>query len=104
MRSATSESQSPKAGVRSGDIDGGRGALLTLAGLAAALRVSVRTVDRMVANGDIPCIRVRGRVRFCLADVVECLRSGDGKWGRKAAQPVEVGNPNPETRYPRRAE
>ena len=56
----------------------------TRPGLAAALQVSVCTVDRMVANGDIPCVRVRGRVRFYVSDVVEALRRGNGKFGRKA--------------------
>ena len=64
------------------------GTLLSRQGLAAALQVSVCTVDRMVANGDIPCVRVRARVRFYLPDVIEALRKGDGKYGRKAV----IGN------------
>ena len=57
----------------------------TRPGLAAALQVSVCTVDRMVASEDIPCVRVRGRVRFYVPDVVEALRKGNRKYGRKAA-------------------
>jgi hypothetical protein len=71
--------------VKAGSADGAGGdAFLTRLGLATALQVSVCTVDRMVANGDIPCIRVRGRVRFCLGDVVEALRKGNRKFGRHA--------------------
>jgi excisionase family DNA binding protein len=60
------------------------GKWFTRPGLAATLQVSVCTVDRMVANEDIPCVRVRGRVRFYVSDVVEALRKGNGKFGRKA--------------------
>ena len=67
-------------------------------GLAAALQVSVCTVDRMVASEEIPCVRVRGRVRFYVPDVVEALRKGNRKWGRKAAL---AGNPKPEIRIPK---
>jgi hypothetical protein len=70
----------------------------TRPGLAAALQVSVCTVDRMVASEDIPCVRVRGRVRFYVPDVVEALRKGNRKFGRKAAL---AGNPKPEIRIPK---
>ena len=66
----------------------------TRPGLAAALQVSVCTVDRMVASEDIPCVRVRGRVRFYVPDVVEALRKGNRKYGRAAVLP---GNPKSET-------
>ena len=62
----------------------------TRPGLAAALQVSVCTVDRMVASEEIPCVRVRGRVRFYVPDVVEALRKGNRKYGRGAVVP---GNP-----------
>ena len=68
--------------------------------LAVMLRVSVATVDRMVNGGDLPCVRLRGRVRFYLPDVVEALRKGDRKWGRKAIPPVGLGNPGAEIRSP----
>ncbi|HOX60015.1 MAG TPA: excisionase family DNA-binding protein [Candidatus Paceibacterota bacterium] len=59
----------------------------TRPGLAAALKVSVCTVDRMVANGELPCVRLGRRVRFYLPDVVEALRKGNRKFGRRAAMP-----------------
>ena len=37
------------------------------------LKVSVRTVDEMVAAGEITPVRIRGLVRFCLAEVVREL-------------------------------
>lgn len=63
------------------------GAFLTRRGVAAVLQVSVCTVDRMVANGELPCIRLGRRVRFYLPDVIEALRKGDRKFGRRAAVP-----------------
>jgi hypothetical protein len=74
----------PKIEVRNPKGDVAEDGLVTRPGLATALQVSVCTVDRMVTNGDIPCIRVRGRVRFCLVDVVEALRKGERKFGRRA--------------------
>ena len=48
--------------------------LLTRDELAVALKVSVRTVDRMLADGEISPVRVRGvLVRFYLPDVVRQL-------------------------------
>ena len=42
--------------------------------LAAALKVSGRTVDRMLAEDELPCIRLRrSMVRFYLPDVVRGL-------------------------------
>jgi excisionase family DNA binding protein len=79
----------PKIEVRNPKGDAAEDGLVTRPGLATALQVSVCTVDRMVANGDIPCIRVRGRVRFCLADVVEALRKRNGKFGRAAEVTAE---------------
>lgn len=56
------ESQNPQIG------------LLTKEGLALALKVSLRTVDRMLADGEITPIRLRGTlVRFYLPDVVREL-------------------------------
>lgn len=66
--------------------------------LAAALRVSVSTVDRMLANDDLPRMWLRGRVRFHLPDVMEWLRTGNRKYGRRAALP---GNPDTENRNPK---
>jgi excisionase family DNA binding protein len=67
--------------------------------LAAALGVSVRTVDRMVAAGEIVPVRMRGwSVRFYVPDVVEALRNERRKWGRAAAV---GGNPKAEIRNPK---
>jgi excisionase family DNA binding protein len=60
------------------------GQWFTRLGLAVLLQVSVCTVDRMKANGELPFVRLRGRVRFYLPDVVEALRNGDRKFGRHA--------------------
>ena len=43
--------------------------------LADLLQVSVRTVDRMIAAGEIPVRRVRGKaVRFLRSDVEQYLK------------------------------
>jgi excisionase family DNA binding protein len=50
------------------------GRLLTREELAVVLKVSVCTVDRMLADGEIPHVRIRGTlVRFYLPDVVRQL-------------------------------
>ena len=124
MRSSKSESRSPKAeGMEHLPRPGGatrkpnpenRGEevgpagerLLTRFELAAALGVSLSTVDRMLANDEIPCMRPRGRVRFHLEDVIECLRKGNRKYGRQAdlsavtagRGPAGAGNPKPQNR------
>lgn len=70
--------------------------------LAALLRVSVRTVDRMIAAGELPVRRVRGRaVRFLRSDVERYLsgstdstphpsplpdRGGEGRAARATCQ------------------
>ena len=59
--------------------------LVTSRGLAAALGVSLRTVERMLASGEIKGVRIHKRpVRFYVPDVVEALRNGSRKWGRQA--------------------
>src|SRR5947209_20323688 len=53
----------------------GSDCLLTRVELAKVLMVSVSTVDRMLADGEITPIRLRGKlVRFHLADVLGELR------------------------------
>ena len=48
---------------------------LTRAELALPLKVSLRTVDMMLANGDVTPVRLRGKlVRFYLPDVLQELR------------------------------
>ena len=50
--------------------------LVTRQGLAQALHVSVSTVDRMLADGEITPVRLRGKlVRFCLPDVMAELKA-----------------------------
>jgi excisionase family DNA binding protein len=49
--------------------------LLTRTELAAALQVSLRTVDCMLADGEITPVRLRKTVRFCLPDVLQELRT-----------------------------
>lgn len=45
--------------------------------LAELLHVSVRTVDRIIAAGEIPVRRVRGKaVRFLRSDVEQYLKGG----------------------------
>ena len=61
------------------------GPVLTKGELAVALKVSVRTVERMVAVGDIRPLGGRGwLVRFYLPDVVAGLQRGERKFGRRA--------------------
>ena len=49
--------------------------LLTRMQLALALKVSLRTVDCMLADGEITGVRLRGKlVRFYLPDVLQELR------------------------------
>lgn len=43
--------------------------LLTKKGAAALLGVSVRTIDRMRAAGQLRCVKVGGGVRFRVADL-----------------------------------
>ncbi len=94
--------------------------LVTRRELARRLRVSLRTLDRMLADGEIPPVRLHGwSVRFYVPEVIEALRDRNRKWGRNAflsANPEsEIGDPTPgggppiripksEPAYPRRAE
>jgi len=76
-------------------------ALLTREGLSHALKVSVITVDRMIADGDITPLKLRGKlVRFYLPDVVRQLtaRALVSKRGcaRRLASGVEGGAPGVE--------
>ena len=48
-------------------------ALLTKEDLALALKVGVRTVERMLAEGEITAVKLRSLVRFYLPDVVRQL-------------------------------
>ncbi len=100
-----------------GGLEGGQLGFLTREELAEVLKVSVRTVDRMLADGEITSFRVRTTlVRFYLPDVVRQLVATalTRKNGRKAAlpgnpkseirNPREIESPKSEAAYPRRAE
>ena len=76
--------------------------LLTTEDVAVVLKVSVRTVERMLHDGEITPVRLRGLVRFRLEDVMAALRNEDRKWGRAARLPAG-GNPKPEIRIPKEA-
>lgn len=59
--------------------------LLTSRDVAALLGVSLRTVERMVHDGEIKPVRLRGRlVRFRIEKVMEVVQNEGRKWGRKA--------------------
>ncbi len=78
------------------EVDSGDGRILvTRRGLALALGVSLRTVERMLHDEEIEPVRLRGSVRFHLPDVVRQLVASalTRKNGRNAV-----------TAYPRRAE
>ena len=47
---------------------------LTRKEVAEHLRVSVRTVDRMIASGQLPVRRVLGGVRFLRSDIEDYLK------------------------------
>ncbi len=65
------EKQNPRGGC---GVSVTEGRLLTREELAVVLKVSVHTVDRMLAEEEIPCIRLRGRmVRFYLPEVIRVL-------------------------------
>ncbi len=86
----------PKAetlGLETGD---GR-ILVTRRGLAVALGVSLRTVERMLHDEEIEPVRLRGSVRFLVPDVVQRLveSAATRTNGRKAVVAPQ---------YPRRAE
>lgn len=46
--------------------------------LATILNVNVKTVRRLVASGDIPCVRLRRQMRFWLPDVIDSLNRKGG--------------------------
>jgi excisionase family DNA binding protein len=74
---------------RSEQREPGSGGFVTRRELAAMLKVSVRTVDEMVAAGEITPLRIRGvLVRFYLPDVVRELLAE----GRRATAGTRLGN------------
>ncbi len=86
--------------------------LVTRRGLAVALGVSLRTVERMLHDEEIEPVRLRGSVRFHVRDVLQRLVESGAtrKNGRRApvertwrsAPSAERGSVGP--LYPRRAE
>ena len=84
MRNPNSETRSPKEEPQKAET-GAVQELVTSRGVAAALGVSLRTVQRMVHDEEIKPVRLRGRlVRFRLEDVMEAVRNQGRKWGRAA--------------------
>ena len=66
-----SEKRNPKAGCQ---VSVTEGRLLTREELAVVLKVSLHTVDRMLAEEEIPCIKLRGwMVRFYMPEVIRVL-------------------------------
>ncbi len=64
--------------------------------LAALLHVSLRTVDRMIAAGEIPVRRVRGRaVRFLRSDVERYLKGDASSTGHLPETDLPKSNPAP---------
>jgi excisionase family DNA binding protein len=110
MTSAKSEVRRSKSNAA---VEGG-GILVTRRGLAVALGVSLRTVERMLHDEEIEPVRLRGSVRFLVPAVLRRLVESGGtrKNGRKAdgeklkaeTLKAEIGPGKEETRYPRRAE
>jgi excisionase family DNA binding protein len=97
---------------RIGETGDGR-ILVTRRGLAVALGVSLRTVERMLHDEEIEPVRLHGwSVRFHVPDVVRRLRElgATRKNGRAVNAEklkaetlrAEIGNGKEETRYPRR--
>jgi excisionase family DNA binding protein len=80
------EKRDPKRGCH---VSVTEGQLLTREELAVVLGVSVHTVDRMLAEEEIPCIRLRGwMVRFYMPEVIRVLVATAAT--RKRARGTEV--------------
>ena len=81
-----SEKRSPKGGC---GVSVTEGRLLTREELAVVLKVSLHTVDRMLAEEEIPCIKLRGwMVRFYMPEVIRVLVATEAT--RKRARGPEV--------------
>jgi len=67
--------------------------LVTRRGLAMALGVSLRTIERMLHDEEIEPVRLRGSVRFHVPDVVRRLveTGATRKNGRKADAGGQLG-------------
>ncbi len=53
---------------------------VTVAEFASLLRVSPRTVYRMIGRGEIPAYRLRGMIRICWRDVWDVLDGWSVDW------------------------
>lgn len=74
MKTDNQKSSSVIPAVTPPRVEAGNEACVTRFELAELLHVSVRTVDRMIAAGEIPVRRVRGyAVRFLRSDVEQYL-------------------------------
>jgi len=72
--------------------------LLTKDEIAAALRVSPRTIQEMVSAEEIPVVRIRGAVRFYLPDVVRTLTANAVTSKRGCAHRLAAGSEAVEAR------
>ena len=90
--SAMKIEQSESGGQRPPTSGDGGLRFLTRRELAEALKVSVRTVDTMVAGGEIPHLRLHGNfIRFYLPDVVRHLSATALVSKRRWAGPMRRG-------------
>ena len=84
---------------------GGLEGFVTRRELAAVLKVSVRTVDEMVAAGEITPLRPRGvLVRFYLPDVVQELKAAAVARREKLKQDANFTSPHKESQGTERPE
>ena len=68
-------------------VDGGRGYLLTARAVAARLGLSTATVYKLVAQGDLPHVRVSNAIRVTPADLDAFLAQYRGKAGDRKESP-----------------
>lgn len=67
---AASETEAPMRDAANRPAVAGLQPLLTVGEVAAVLRLSNKTVQRLVASRRLPCVRIGRRVRFTVADVL----------------------------------
>jgi excisionase family DNA binding protein len=64
-----------------------RAPLLTKREVADLFRVSIRTVDRLVAQGSIAPLIIGGQVRFCPDEISRFLRRAKSNRAKSQAKP-----------------
>lgn len=74
--------------------------LLTTEDVAVVLKVSVRTVERMLHDGEITPVRLRGLVRFRLEDVFH--DTTEVSWDRREGETLAGGQQMEHRRPPAR--